>query len=153
MFETLKNMLTEVGSGGDEPARFDDNDYRLVATALLIHAAAVDGQISDAESARIRAIVKDRFKLNDAEVDELIASATKAEQEAIDLYRFTSTLNRTLDGQSRAKVIEMMWQIIFADGKASEFEDNLVWRAADLLHISRDERIALRQRVQSRQSS
>jgi len=41
----------------------------------------------------------------------------------------------------------MMWQVVFADGTVSEFEDNLVWRAADLLGISREERIALRQRV------
>ena len=44
-------------------------------------------------------------------------------------------------------MVEMMWQIAFADGIVTEFEDNLVWRAADLLGISRDERIALRARV------
>jgi uncharacterized tellurite resistance protein B-like protein len=41
----------------------------------------------------------------------------------------------------------MMWQIVFADGAVTEFEDNLIWRAADLLHVSREERIALRERV------
>ena len=41
----------------------------------------------------------------------------------------------------------MMWQIVCADGVITEFEDNLIWRAADLLGISRDERIALRERV------
>ena len=153
MFATLKSMLADLGGAADEPARFDDNDFRLMVTALMVHAAAIDGRVNDIESQRLRAIVKDRFRLDDDEADELIASATRAEQEAIDLYRFTSTLNRLLDEPGRAKVIEMMWQIVFADGKASEFEDNLVWRAADLLHISRDERIALRQWVQDRQSS
>ena len=148
MFESLKNLLSDLGGGSEQPAQFDINDYRLVATALLIHAAAIDGSVNEVESARIRSVVRDRFKLDDAAADALIAAAGEAESEAVDLYRFTSTLNRTLDGQGRAKVIEMMWQIIFADGAVSEFEDNLVWRAADLLGISREERIALRQRIQ-----
>ncbi len=41
----------------------------------------------------------------------------------------------------------MMWQIVYADGTVTEFEDNLIWRAADLLGVSRDERIALREQV------
>ena len=69
------------------------------------------------------------------------------EQQAIDLYHFTARLNRSLDEQGRARVVEMMWQIVFADGTVTEFEDNLIWRAADLLGISRHERIALRERV------
>jgi uncharacterized tellurite resistance protein B-like protein len=150
MFEALKNILSDLG-GGDEARRFDDNDFRLMATALLVHAAAIDGSVSDVEFARLRAVVKDTFRLDDAQVEELVETAVKAEQEAIDLYRFTSTLNRLLDEPGRAKVIEMMWQIIVADGAVSEFEDNLVWRAADLLGISREKRIALRQRVQERE--
>jgi uncharacterized tellurite resistance protein B-like protein len=69
------------------------------------------------------------------------------EQEAVDLYQFTARLNRTLDEKGRARVIEMMWQVVFADGTVSEFEDNLIWRAADLLHVPPRERIALRNRV------
>ena len=148
MFETLKSLFSDLG-GGEAPAPFSDDDYRLMATALLVHAAAIDGRVNDVETAQLRTIVKDRFNLTEVEADVLIASASAAEQEAIDLYRFTSTLNRALDAQGRARVIEMMWQVICADGAVSEFEDNLVWRAADLLHVSREERIALRQRVQA----
>ncbi|MGE0061591.1 MAG: TerB family tellurite resistance protein [Xanthobacteraceae bacterium] len=151
MFEALKNILSDLGGGGDEPRRFDENDFRLMATALLVHAAAIDGRVSDVEFARLRTVVKDTFRLDDAQVEELVESAVKAEQEAIDLYRFTSTLNRLLDEPGRTKVIEMMWQIIVADGAVSEFEDNLVWRAADLLGISREKRIALRQQAQDRE--
>ena len=46
-------------------------------------------------------------------------------------------------------MVEMMWQIVCADGVITEFEDNLIWRTADLLGISREERIALRERVTS----
>jgi uncharacterized tellurite resistance protein B-like protein len=44
-------------------------------------------------------------------------------------------------------MIEMMWQLAYADGAASDYEDNLIWRVADLLGVPSRERIALRQRV------
>jgi len=81
------------------------------------------------------------------ELHELVAEATVAEQQAVDLYHFTTLINRTLDEAGRRRVVEMMWEIVYADGRVSEFEDNLLWRAADLLGISSRERIELRQQV------
>ena len=88
-----------------------------------------------------------RFGLDEAAANELVTSATQAEQQAVDLYRFTSLLNRALDESGRQQIIEMMWQVAYADGRVTEFEDNLIWRAADLLHVPSRARIELRQRV------
>jgi uncharacterized tellurite resistance protein B-like protein len=147
MFESFLKMLSELGHGDKPSSRFDENDYRLSAATLLVHTATVDGSISDAERAKLHTIIKQRFNLDDASTDELVAEATRAEQGSVDLYHFTARLNRSLDEVGRARVVEMMWQIVFADGNVTEFEDNLIWRAADLLHVSRNERIALRERV------
>jgi uncharacterized tellurite resistance protein B-like protein len=92
-------------------------------------------------------VVKRRFSLDEASADELIDKATLAEHESVDLYHFTSLLNRVLDEEGRARVIEMMWEIVYADGRRDELEDNLLWRAADLLGVSQQERIELRQRI------
>jgi uncharacterized tellurite resistance protein B-like protein len=147
MFESLRKLVTEIGDGGKHASRFDDNDYRLSAAALLVHAACIDGNFAAVERKKLHALIMQRFELTDAAADELIAKASTVEQEAIDLYSFTAKLNRSLDEPGRARIIEMMWQIVYADGIITEFEDNLIWRAADLLGISRRERIALRQRV------
>ncbi len=150
MFASLRKLVSEFADGDKHPSRFDDSDYRLSAAALLVHAAGIDGNVSQAERDKLRALIKQRFALDDSATDELVAEATEAEQESVDLYRFTSKLNRSLDEQGRARVIEMMWEIVYADGVVTEFENNLIWRAADLLGISGQERIALRARVASR---
>jgi uncharacterized tellurite resistance protein B-like protein len=147
MFDSLRKLVSDLAEGGKHPSRFDDSDYRLAATALLVHAASIDGDFAQVERDKLHALIKQRFDLDDASTDELIDKATAAEQQAIDLYQFTARLNRSLDQEGRVRMVEMMWQIAFADGIVTEFEDNLVWRAADLLGISRDERIALRARV------
>ncbi len=147
MFESFRNFVAEFVEGEKHPSHFADNDYRLAAVALLVHAATIDGDMSASERAMLHAVVKRRFNLDDAVADELIDKATLAEHEAVDLYHFTSLLNRVLDDEGRARVIEMMWEIVYADGRRDELEDNLLWRAADLLGVSQRERIELRQRI------
>lgn len=147
MFESFRNFVAEFVEGDRHPSQFADDDYRLAAVALLVHAAAIDGEMSQAERDKLHAVVKRRFGLDDGAADELIDRATAAEQEAVDLYHFTSLLNRTLDEEGRARIVEMMWEIVYADGQRDELEDNLLWRAADLLGVSPRQRIELRQRI------
>jgi uncharacterized tellurite resistance protein B-like protein len=56
-----------------------------------------------------------------------------------------------VDEQGRLRIVEMMWELVYADGQVSEFEDNVVWRAADLLGVSSRDRIDLKHRVAARQ--
>jgi uncharacterized tellurite resistance protein B-like protein len=153
MFDSFRKFLSEVSEGGKHPAHFEHNDYRLAAAALLVHTAAIDGNISDLERDKLHAVIKRQFGLDEAMTDELVAEATEAEHESIDLYHFTSLINRSLDEEGRRRVVEMMWEIIYADGRVTEFESNLIWRAADLLGISSRERIELGQRVASQRGT
>jgi uncharacterized tellurite resistance protein B-like protein len=147
MVQSFKHFVTEFIDGGKHPSQFAEDDYRLAAAALLVHCALIDGDVTPQERDALRAVIKGRFALDDASTDELIEKATAAEHEAVDLYHFTHLLNRALDGEGRAKVVEMMWEIVYADGKRDELEDNLLWRAADLLGVSPRERIELRRRI------
>src|SRR5580693_5856734 len=147
MFQSFKNFITDFVDGSKHPSQFAEDDYRLAAAALLVHAAAIDGEMTDTERDKLHAVIKQRFNLDDALTDQLIEKATEAEHEAVDLYHFTHLLNRALDEEGRARVIEMMWEIVYADGRRDELEDNLLWRAADLLGVSPRQRIALRQRI------
>jgi uncharacterized tellurite resistance protein B-like protein len=147
MFQSFRKFLSDVADGGKQPIHFEPNDYRLAAAALLVHAAAIDGNVSEIEREKLHAVIKRRFDLDEATTDELLAEATAAEHEAIDLYHFTRLLNRSLDEDGRRRVVEMMWEIAYADGHVGEFENNLIWRAADLLGISSRDRIELGQRA------
>jgi uncharacterized tellurite resistance protein B-like protein len=153
MLDSLRNFISELTGGDKHPARFEANDYRLAAAALMIHAATIDGgSMTGHERERLHAVLKARFALDDAATEELIDGGTLAEHEAVDLYHFTSLINRSLDEPGRLGIVEMMWEIVFADGQVSEFEDNLMWRAADLLGVSSRDRIAIRRRVAGEQA-
>jgi uncharacterized tellurite resistance protein B-like protein len=147
MLQSFKRFLSDLAVGEKDQNRFENDDYRLAAAALLVHAAMIDGAISETERIRLVGVLMLRFGLDEAAAQELVTEATQAEQQAVDLYRFTSLLNRSLDDAGRQQIVEMMWQVAHADGRVTEFEDNLIWRAADLLHVPSQARIALRQRV------
>jgi uncharacterized tellurite resistance protein B-like protein len=153
MFESFRKFLADVSQGGKHPAQFEANDYRLAAAALLVHAAEIDGNISDVERTTLHQVIKRHFDLDETQTNTLLAEATQAEHEAVDLYHFTRLLNRALDEDGRRRMVEMMWEIVYADGRATEFESNLIWRAADLLGISSRERIELGRRVASERGS
>lgn len=147
MFEAIKNFVADFTGGDKHPDSFSPDDSRVASAALLIHAATVDGNFGDAERENLRVLVKTRFDLDDETAEQLIAQATEAENEAVDFYRFTSVLMRKLDEEGRLRFVEMMWQMVYADGRVTEFEENLIWRVADLLGISSRQRILLRERV------
>jgi uncharacterized tellurite resistance protein B-like protein len=147
LFEAIRSFVADLANGERQADDLGDHDQRLATAALLVHAGTVDGEMSDAERAQLCDLLKQRFELDDAAAEELIAQAAEADEKAVDLYHFTRLLNGLLDEAGRLRIIEMMWTVAYADGELSGFEDNLIWRVADLLGVSSTERIALRHRV------
>jgi uncharacterized tellurite resistance protein B-like protein len=148
MLDGLRQFIADVVSpAGHEGRTFDDTGYRLAATALLIHVISIDGEPSEAEKRKLHGLIESRFGLDRGTADHLIASATLVEGEAVDLYHFTSVIMRSVNEEGRLRIVEMMWELVYADGQVTEFEDNVVWRAADLLGVSSRDRIELKHRV------
>ena len=154
MLDGLRQFIADIVSpGAHEERTFDDTGYRLAATALLVHVVSLDGEPTEAEKRKLHSLIESSFKLDPGTADRLIASATKVEGEAVDLYHFTSRIMRAVDEKGRARIVEMMWELVYADGQVSEFEDNVVWRAADLLGISSRDRLDLKHRVAEQQAA
>jgi uncharacterized tellurite resistance protein B-like protein len=154
MLDGLRQFIADIVAPSAEQERaFDDTGYRLAATALLVHVVSLDGEPTAVEKQKLHSLIESSFKLDPGTANRLIASATKVEGDAVDLYHFTSVIMRSVDDEGRRRIIEMMWELVYADGKVSEFEDNVVWRAADLLAVSSRDRIDLKHRVAERQSA
>ena len=152
MLHGLRQFIADVVSPAAHADRvFDDTGYQLAATALLIHVVSLDGEPSEIEKRKLHGLIESRFGLDRGTADQLIASAMREEGEAVDLYHFTSVIMRSVDEAGRLRIVEMMWELVYADGEVSEFEDNVVWRAADLLGVSSRDRIDLKHSVAARQ--
>ncbi len=140
MFDAISRLFQR-----DEPADLH-NEPKLAVAALLVHLAAVDGTVSPEERAAVKGALMDYYGLGETEVDDLIAEATRRDSDAVDFYRFTSAIT-SLPETERLAIIRMMWQVVFADKKNHEIEDNMVWRIAELIGVSARDRTTLRKQM------
>lgn len=140
MFEALRSIFSK------PDATVLSMEPRLAVAALLVHLAAIDGSVKPEERTALEGTLQDYYGLNESEVDKLIDEATRRDQESVDFYRFTSALS-SLDDKEKLEIIRMMWQVVFADKKNHELEDNMVWRIAELIGVSARDRTVLRNQM------
>ncbi len=140
MFDALQRLFNR------PQATALDNDPRLAVAALLVHLSAVDGTVLPEEREAMKGALQDHYGLTEDEVDRLIAEATRRDAQSVDFYRFTSAL-ANLPEAEKIEVVRMMWQVVFADRKNHEMEDNMVWRIAELIGVSARERTKLRNQM------
>ena len=152
MFERIAAFLKELNEPSPDRggADFSREDPRLAAAALMYHVIGADGVYSDVEMDRLGEVLQDAYDLDDDTLARLVAAARDADSEAVDLYQFTSVLMRSLSAEERVRFIELLWEIVYADGENHELEDNLVWRVSELLGVDGRDRVLLRQAVQAR---
>ena len=151
MFEILRKFISDLNAA-EEPETLLHSRKELAQAALMYHVIAVDGVIHEEERQRMAEVLARQFDLNEEETHQLAVEARDAEHAAIDLYKFTSILIRSLDEHDRIGMVENLWEMVFADGVLHELEDNVVWRIAELLGVSSKDRMALKQRVWKRQN-
>lgn len=149
-WDKLKNISDRFAGEEPDVGNLDDEEVKIAAAALLVRATVIDGEVSRSETEVLRKVLERRFDLDHGQAGRLITEAAEKEKDSVDLYGFTSVLTRHLDRPGRLQIVEMLWEIVMADGVIHEFEANLVWRAAELLGVTSRDRIRLRKTVENR---
>jgi uncharacterized tellurite resistance protein B-like protein len=149
MLARLQRLIRGFAPGGPAKPRyvFDETDHRVAAAGLLVYAMNVDGVQSPAEKKRVESLVQERFSLDAEETRALLVAAGERNRDALDFNDFTGIVKRAYNAEGRERIIEMMWETVFADGVLHEFEDNLVWRVGEALGVPVTARNAVRGKV------
>lgn len=142
MFDRLKAWLAE----GDREAQ-GEAEPELAVAALLMEAAHVDGHLDEPERAAVRRILEQRFSLDEAAVRELTAAAERRAERSTQLFGMTRLLSERFSRARRIEVIEMLWEVAYADGELDPLEDALLRRVAGLVDVSDHERGEAKLRV------
>ena len=152
MVDFLRDFLFQRKGKAPEGEPHDQAELRLAAAALLVEAAKLDGEFEAVERARIAALLQDRFGMAEADVAELIEAADEETELAGGLYGFTKEVRLNFDHGERISMIEMLWEVAYADGSLHDFESNMLRRVAGLLYVTDRESGAARKRVLGRLS-
>ena len=128
--------------GGEGP-----HDIRVATCALFLEMASIDGEFSDSEREAIVSILKEDHNLSDENIAALLEAAKKELEQSIDLWKFTNQINQNYTKEEKIRVIEMVWKIVYTDGKLDKHEDYLVHKLAKLLRLDHKELIEAKLKI------
>jgi len=122
---------SEADSGRREAA------LRTATAVLMLDVARADHVFDDSEFTRVLDLVESHFGMAPEDAALLVNAADEKAENLTSLYEFTQLLHDNLEESEKAHIVAMLWQVAYADGTLDKFEDSLVLKISDLLHVSR----------------
>ena len=150
MLNVMKKFFQQDAAPEDKvEIKEEDRAERIqVATcALLLEVANSDDEFSDIERDNIIQILEKDFELSDEYAKELLELSDKEREESIDLWQFTNLINEHYSIEEKIKIIEMVWKVIYADGKLDKHEDHLAHKLSNLLKLTHKQLIDAKLKV------
>ncbi len=125
-----------------------EHALRVATAVLLIEVVRADFIVEPSEQRRLRQLLRDQFGLDDIELDALLAQAEADADRLVSLQHITRLLNENYDHAMKVRVVEMMWQMVYADGEKDHYEEHLLRQVAELLYVSHSEFIQARHKAE-----
>lgn len=136
-----KYFSPQTESSGEQSQADLDKKLIISACVLILEIAKSDYEFSEPEKEAVRDILRHNLTVAKEEVEEVLRIAEKERSDNIDLFEYTSLINRNYSYEDKKKLVEMLWKIIYADGILDRYEDHLIHKFADLLHLSHEDLI------------
>ena len=145
MIKAIQNFFDEHFEGSDDTPR-DDHALRLAAAALLFEVATADSNLDRVEQDMIHRLIAGQFALGSEEATRLLSLAKMEAHESPGLHGFTTLINQRWPMEERTRLVEKMWQVVYADGRLDDHEQHLMRKLQSLLHVPHRDYIAAKLR-------
>ncbi len=145
MIKAIQKFFDDHFEGSDEMPR-DDHALRLAAAALLFEVASADYSLDSAEQDMIHTLIAGQFALDSEETTHLLLLAKIEAHESPGLHGFTTLINQHWSIDERTRLVEKMWQVVYADGRLDHHEQHLMRKLQSLLHVPHRDYIAAKLR-------
>lgn len=137
----LQQLLNLLSSKNEPGTKVEKQNQEIATTVLFLEMAYADSVLSAEEEQHIRSSVEGLFSLTADEVSGLIEAAREKRNERQDIWLFTDLIKRNFDRDAKKQIIDMLWELIYADGHMDTFEEALIRKITNLLGLSHGEMI------------
>jgi uncharacterized tellurite resistance protein B-like protein len=140
MIKQLINQIADVISApatSPDDAEKREEAIRSATVILMVDVARADYEFDADEFDSLLRLIQAHFDLSPDQAADLVNMADEKVDDLTSLHEFTQLLHNNLDEQEKAHVVGMLWQVAYADGRLDKYEDALVLKISDLLHVSR----------------
>ena len=138
MLKKIKKYISELGDKSIESPNQDQKEIEVnnACAALLIETALADKVFNEEEMNSMKQTLKEVYKVDEKDIEELINESEKKVSESTSLYEYTRLINDLCDYQDKLKLINNLWTIAFADKHLDKYEEFLIRKISDLLYVS-----------------
>ena len=140
----FSNTTAEVSKDANQKT---EHDLRVATCALFLEMAHIDETFTQEELETILTILKEKYGLSQEHADALVAEADKELAESVDLWRFARLINENYTIDEKLEIIEILWQMVYVDGKMDRYEHYLMNKLKNLLRLSHDQLIDVKLKV------
>ena len=145
MLSSIKSLFDSVAT--DTKLESSVDLTRKVSIVLMIEVALSDGNFDESERVQLVSTLTKNWKLARSAVNELINLAEQQQDLSVSLFEHTRVINQYFSTEEKVGLIDCLWEIAFADGRADHFEENTIRKIADLIYVEHKDFIKSKIRV------
>ncbi len=134
----------------ERDADLSHSETNLAVAALLVEAAMMDGDFDTTERATIERLVVERLSLDAEDAKELIADAEARVRDSVEMWGFAHKVKDAFSYEDRIGMVEMLWEVVYADGVLHDYEASLMRRIAGLIYVEDRDSAHARKRALAR---
>ena len=144
MINKIKDLITKFGK--EEEIQEESNLTLLnnSCAALLVEIAFADKDFDETEKASLKQSLIEAYAIDESDIEEIIRDAENTVSESTSLYGYTSIVNTEFQYDDKLKLLRNLWKIAYADGYLDKYEEHLLRKISDLIHISHSDYISIK---------
>ena len=144
MINKIKDLITKFSK--EEETQVESNLTLLnnSCAALLVEIAFADKDFDETEKASLKQSLIETYALDESDIEEIIKDAEETVSESTSLYGYTSIVNTEFQYEDKLKLLRNLWKIAYADGYLDKYEEHLLRKISDLIHISHSDYINIK---------
>ncbi|MDD5543459.1 MAG: TerB family tellurite resistance protein [Acidobacteriia bacterium] len=149
MFDSIRRVLTSLSVPGESGSPWSSraDALEIAVCVVLLEVAYADDALSPEDRARLLEFVESRARLSETAAEELLELADQVRRQAVELWQFTHFIGENFSLEQKRDLVEMMWKIIYDDGKLEMQEDNLIHKLSSLVGLRHSELIEAKLKV------
>ena len=144
MIKRIKDLLSNLSNQEEDVEDEKISSLDKACSALLIEVAYADKIFDESEIISLKESLKETYNIDDIIIDELISDAKKTVDESTSLYEYTRVVNDEFEYSDKLELLSRIWRLAFADGNLDKYEDHLIRKISDLIHISHSDFIKIK---------
>ena len=147
MIKKLRDLISNFSKKTENEDIQDISDLDNACAALLVEIAFADKDFDESEQDSLKKSLMECYKISEEEINEIIEDAERTVKESTSLYSYTRIVNDEFEYTDKLDLLRNMWKIAYADGNLDKYEEHLIRKTSDLIHISHSDYIKIKLEV------